>query len=347
LSIVYSRRKRYPYIRRRRRSRLRLLLLFLLILALIYLLGIISGGLGKEREKTRLKTYILEINKIVIQSNTIAREFNGVKADAPKISRSELGEKLTSQARRSRFLAKKCRKIEVPSKLKKAHSYLTICLDLRAKGLEDYKPALFNALKDIDLEVSSGQVALTLMDLRLSDRAYSLFRKEAEKVLKDMHVPVSVIDSKFLKESMAFQKESVIAYLRELKGIEALEEIHGVGIIELKIEPKQASFLASRRLAILPRSNQISTTVTIENQGNQVEKNIPVEVILKSETEPREYKWQAKISSMAPGEKKTVVFSGLKPITFNVVHLLTIKVGPVPNEKNTANNIREFKFMMR
>ncbi|MEW6188654.1 MAG: hypothetical protein AB1466_00865 [Actinomycetota bacterium] len=347
MSTTYSKRKRYPYIRRKRRSRLRLLLLFLLILAVIYLVGIISGGLGKEREKTRLKTYILETNKIVVQSNAIARDFNRLKADAPKISRSELGKKLTNQATRSGSLAKESRKIEVPSKLKKAHSYLMICLDLRAKGLKDYKPALFSALKDIDLEVSSGQVALALMDLRLSDRAYSLFRKEVEGVLKDMHVPVSVIDSKFLKESMAFQKESIIAYLRELKGVEALEEIHGVGIIELKIEPKQASYVVSRRLAILPRSNQLSATVTVENQGNQPEKNIPVEAILKSETEPREYKWQAKISSMAPGEKKTIVFSGLKPITFNVVHLLTIKVGSVPNEKNTANNIREFKFMMR
>ncbi|MBI4744395.1 MAG: hypothetical protein HY776_06215, partial [Actinobacteria bacterium] len=47
-----------------------------------------------------------------------------------------------------------------------------------------------------------------------------------------------------------------------------------------------------------------------------------------------------------PEEKKTVLLKGLKPAGGGIVNLLTINVGPVPNEKNLGNNTREYKFIV-
>lgn len=95
----------------------------------------------------------------------------------------------------------------------------------------------------------------------------------------------------------------------------------------------------------MPRSEEILVMITVENQGNQDERDIPVVVTLKSEIDPREQRQETKISSLLSGETETSTIGGLKPVA-GVVNLLTVTVGPVPNEKYTRNNVREFKFTM-
>jgi hypothetical protein len=299
------------------------------------------------RKASALEEYVGKVNKIAERSNQIAKGFDALKSNVAGISRKELKSRLSLYAKDSKKILEDCKKIEPPEDMKKAHLYLTFSLELRAEGLENYKPALFNALKDIDLEVASSQVSISLKDLALSDRAYLKFVSEAEGVLKKEGVKKSIVSSKFLAQDTAYEKTSIIPYLQELKGVKSLEEVHGVGIAELSTEPKQIKFIASKKLAILPSAAEISVAVTIENQGNQIELNVPVVATLKSETRPKEQKEQMYVTSLSPEHKKTVIISGLKPTQDpDVVNLLTVTVGPVPNEKFTGNNVTEFKFIM-
>jgi len=341
--LKYSKKSMRFVKRRRRAAPLRLLLLLILILALVYLVGLIGGRFDKRKLKD-LRAYAASVEGIASKSNKIATDFNELW-ESTDLSGTELRKRLDSCVKRSGELIEECGKVEVPREMKDAHVYLPLCLELRAKGLSSYKLALFNALKDIDVEVASSQIALALKDIALADRAYSLYRVEAQGVLEKEGANVSIPASTFLTDETVYEKTNLINYIKRLKGVRELEEIHGVAITALSTQPEQEKYDPARRLAELPRSEEIMVVITVENQGNQDERDIPVVVTLKSEIDPREQRQETKISSLLSGETETSTIGGLKPVA-GVVNLLTVTVGPVPNEKYTRNNVREFKFTM-
>ncbi len=279
---TYSARKsRFLQQKRSRKSPTRLLVLLIVILFLFYLYGLLSRSRG-GRGTNALEEYVKRTKKIVGKSNQIAKGFEGLRFDMADISRKELKSRLSQYSKDSEKVLQDCRKIEPPEEMGEAHLYLLFCLELRDGGLEEYTPALFNALKDIDLEVASGQISRALKELALSDRAYLKFAAEAKQVLKKKGVKKSIPSSKFLFQDTAYEKANIMAYLQQLKGAKGLEEIHGIGIAKLSTEPQQIRYISSKKLAVLPSADTISVTVTIENQGNQIESNVPVRAALKS-----------------------------------------------------------------
>lgn len=333
-----------PYFRKRRKgSPLTLLLIVVAVLVLIYLVvGLLGGGRARDYQN-----YIDRTNKLVAKSNKISQGFTNLKANVETVSQPDLKAKLTAYAKESQKLTDECRSLEPPQEMKKAHFYLTLAFDLRAEGLRNYKPALFNALKDIDLEVASAQVAAALKDLALSDRAYTLFSSEAEKVLKKEAVKAKSLKSKFLADDTAYEKISLLPYLQQLKGIKSLEEIHGLVVSSPKTTPAQTTYNAKRRLALLPAASKLTVRVVVENQGNQIEFNVPVVGVLKSTAGVEEQRQEIRIISIEPGEKKTVTLTGFKPQAgAEITNLLTVTAGPVPKEKDIADNTIEYKFIM-
>lgn len=341
-----TKRLRFAQKKPRRKSPTRLLVLLIALLVLFYLIGLISRSLGGI-DTSALEKYVADANRIAERSNRVAKGFDGLKSNVAETSRKELKSRLLDYAKESKKISEDCKKIEVPDDLQEAHTYLKFCLELRAEGLEKYTPALFNALKDNDPEVASGQISLALKDLALSDRVYVKYSSESKDVLKKYGVKASITLSKFLAQDTAYEKTSILPYIQELKGAKSLEEVHGIGLLEMSTDPKQIKFISSKKLAVLPAADTVSVTVVVENQGNQVEMNVPVIATLKSETEPKEQKKQAYFTSLAPGEKRDLTISGLRPTQdSDVVNLLTVTAGPVPNEKFTDNNVNEYKFIM-
>jgi len=283
----------------------------------------------------------------MVKSNEIADGFNGLKKNVAKVSRPELKKKLQGYSEESQRLVKEGNAIKPPDVMKGVHTLFALSLELRAKGLKEYSPALFNALKDEDLEVASAQVSKALKYLSLSDQAYSMFASKAKDQGEKEGVKIKIVKSQFLKEEAAYEKISLIPYLQNLKGIKNLEESHGLNTVKISVTPKQTNFLKTRKLAVLPSSTKFMVTAVVENQGNQIEFNVPVVATLKSSEKVKEQEEEVRVVSIDPGEKKTVTFSKLKPAKGKeIVNLLTVTAGPVPEEKNTKNNSTEYKFMV-
>lgn len=321
---------------------MRLVLLLLALLIFFYILG---GGVCGNKEPKELQAYVTKANELADKSNDLAKAFNGLRT--PDVTRKELDEKLSRYSKEGTEIAKKAAELEVPKALERAHFYLNLAFDLRASALKSYRPAVFNALKDEDLDVASGQVALVLKDLSLSDRTYSLYVKEAKQVLKEKRVfGISPVSSAFLPKNN-YEKAELVPYLQQLKGIKSLEEVHGLAITEISVSPRHVGYNAAKKLFVLPSTVKISAIVTVENQGNQPENRVPVKATLKSETEPKEKVNQVIVDTIAPNERKTIEITNLKPTSGSIVNLLTITVGPVPNEKLVKNNVKEFKFIVR
>lgn len=338
-----NRRRQKDYFRKRTRVSPRAYILLVVVIVLILYLIFSSFG-GETRTITR---YLESTNKVITKSNEVASGFNGLKKNVAKASRPELKKKLQEYAQENQRLTKEGNSIKAPETMKQGHTLFVLALELRAKGLDDYGPALFNALKDTDLEVASAQVAKALKDLSLSDQAYRMFASRAKESSEKAGVTVQIAKSQFLKEEAAYEKISLIPYLQNLKGIKNLEESHGLNMVNISVNPKQTNFLKTRKLAVLPRSNKFTVTAVVENQGNQIEFNLPVIATLKSSEKVKEQKEEIRIVSIEPREKKTVTFSRLKPARGkDVINLLTVTAGPVPKEKNTKNNSTEYKFMV-
>lgn len=340
--VKYRRGKKGFFQKKRRKGPpVRFLLFIIIILALLYLIvGFFGGGKAKE-----LKDYVTATNNVVNRSNKIAQEFNDTIENPSEYTRANLKTKLASFEKESKGLVEDGEKIDVPGNLKEANDYFIICLKLRAEGLKNYQPALFNALKDKDLEVASTQISSTLKYLALSDRAYEIFSSQTGKELKKEGAEISVSDSQFLKNPNLYEKAVVVAHLKQLQGVKSLKEVHGIEVVEFSTQPKRKSFLSAKNLAVLPKTSQLTVTVVVKNQGNQTELSIPVVVTLKSTAETKEQSQEGTITSISPGQKKSVTIKGLKPNTSkNVTNLLTITAGPVPKEKETRNNVKEFKF---
>ncbi|MFQ5575218.1 MAG: hypothetical protein ACE5E0_06315 [Terriglobia bacterium] len=335
-------RRQKDYFRKRTRVSPRAyVLLGLLGLLVIYLIvGSVTGG---NRAVTR---YFDKTNDLIRQSNKQADGFESLKKNVANVSRTELKDKLKEYADGSKQLAEEAAALKAPEQAARMNVYLEVTLALRAKGLKDYSPALFNALKDDDLEVASAQVGKALKNLTLSDQAYESFRVEAKEVVAQEGLNVKVPDSRFLKDASADESLEIIGYLQNVKGIKSLEEAHGLNLTKLAVVPKQSNFLKSRRLAVLPSSSDLRASVVVQNQGNQVEFNVPVVATLKSSEKVKAQKEEIRVLSINPGENKTVTFSKLRPAQQGVTNLLTVIAGPVPKEKNTKNNSTEFKFMM-
>lgn len=344
---AYSTRKmRFPKQKPRGKSPTRLLVLLIALLILFYLIGLLgrsfSGG-----STNALEEYTDKATKIIEKSNQVAKGFEALKGDVGGISRDELKSRLAEYEKSSKEVLDDCNELEAPNELEQAHTYLILCMELRAEGLETYRPALFNALKDIDLEVASGQISLSLKDIALSDKAYLRFSSDLKKVLKEKGVKKTVPESKFLSDNSVYEKTTIIKYVQELKGAKGLEVIHGIGVSDLITDPKQIKVITAKKIAVLPSADSISVTVTVGNQGNQIETNVPVVATIKSVTEPKEQKKEAYLETISPGQKKSITISGLKPTQDpDVTNLLTITAGPVPNEKFTGNNVIEYKFIM-
>ena len=341
-----TRRMKFPQQKPRRNSPTRLLVLLIALLMLFYLLGLLGRSCGGQNSG-ELISYLDKTNKIVEKSNQISKGFDALKSDAANVSRKELKSRLSQYGSDSKKLLADSEAIIPPEDMTKAHGYFTFCMELRASGLQSYGPALLNGLEDIDLEVASGQIARSLKDLALGDRVYARFSSEAGSVAKKAGVKKTIPKSRFLAEDTAYEKTSILPYLQKLKSAKGLEEVHGISILEMTTEPKQIKVITSKKLAVLPSADSISVTVTIENQGNQIEVNIPIVAKLKSESQTKEQEEQAFLTSLAPGQKKKVTISGLAPTQDpDVVNLLTVTAGPLPKEKSTSNNVQELKFMM-
>lgn len=337
---VYRSRTRY-FRRRKRTNTWQYILLFLVIFFVLYLIGAYLLSRNQPYEN-----YYRKVKSLVARSNKQAANFKNLWEKTGEIKRTQLEKKLDQLAKEASQLEKQVNKLSPPKSLEKAHLYLQMTFELRRKGLKNYKPALLNALAHQDIEVASHQVSNALMNLTLSDRAYANFRSEANKLFRARKLKPTFPSSIFLP-SVFYEKTDLLEYLKNLKGITSLKEVHGLAIISIATKPQKKSYDASKGLNILPHTDFLMVTIEVENQGNVDEKNVPIRATLTSETNPEVNEYKLELPLIKKGERKAVTFENIL-ITNDrgVVYLLTVEAGPVPGEQYAGNNKLEFKFSL-
>lgn len=314
------------------------------VLTLIIVVLVYWGARYFRGQINPYEHYVRRVNEVVQKSNNLAEEFEALKVDVYSVTREELTEKLAKIKRDSLKLAAEVKEIEEPRKMEAAQAYLILTFELRAKGLDAYERAVAEGIAQLDLNAASQPIAVALREIVFSDKSYSYFRAEAGRVLKEKGIKSPLLTSSFLSKESEAEKEKIIIYLQQLKGLKIQEALHGIGIISLSTQPRKIRYDKERGVYILSKADMFNATIEVINQGNVAELNVPVVAILKTKN-GKEQRREQYITSIKQNERKPVTFQNFLPASRGI-NFLTITVGPLPNEQYTKNNTREFKFVM-
>ena len=145
--------------RRGRKESIITLIIMIIIAAVIvsWLTGLWSCDIGRKdltsEERLTISDYINSISVLVQQSNRISYNFFNVVDRIKNLSREEIEIELVEIIEESKVIAQNAKELYPPQNFEVSHGYLELVFDTRNRAYENFKPAMFNALDDLDIEI--------------------------------------------------------------------------------------------------------------------------------------------------------------------------------------------------
>ncbi|MDD5448437.1 MAG: hypothetical protein PHO53_04650 [Actinomycetota bacterium] len=334
---------------RRKRGRLPAVIIagIILFLILCWVFGRGCGGDKEAQQNEELRKYVISVNKTIARSSAVGNQFDELRKEIASVAREDVDKRLSEMAEECKRIAKDSKKIVLPKKAEDIHPLLEVCFDMRTEGIGKFRTSILEVIDEKATEKTEEVMSDGLLDLVISDAMLARFRTKLESKLTALKLSYEkVADSRFVQNEEEALPQSVSNFIKSLSSPETGNEIHGVAIIALTTSPQKEDSTSSG-VSILPKAESFSVKVTVENQGNQEEKNIPVVAKLTTDTGASQVKTK-KIAKLEPKEKTVLVFEGLKPeVGAEAQNTLTVEAGPVRNEKKTDNNKMTLKFIMK
>lgn len=336
--------------RGRKESIITLVIMFIIAMVIIsWLSGLWSCETGRkeltEKERLTISDYINSISVLVQQSNKISYKFFNLLDKAKEMNREDLNTELLAIIEESEVVLDNSKELVPPEFFEIAHGYLELVFETRNRAYEDFRPALFNALQDLDLEISTTQITKTFLYMYMSDEIYLYFQDKLKESGEEFGISnLTVIDSIVLKEKNLTNTQSVTSFISEIKSVSELQERRGVAVIDDTIKFNPEVINEQGDYWILDSGSEISVSINIQNQGNVAENDVDVVMEYMTEDNIVDEKTYT-IKTIEPSQDKTVTISGFTAYPGRKCEL-EITVGPVTDEVFLGNNSATFKFMM-
>ena len=298
-----------------------------------------------EEQRLTISDYINSVSVLVQQSNKVSYNFFNTVNKVKEVSREELDRELLDVIEESRIILENSKEINPPEGFEVAHGYLELVFDTRNRSYEDFKPALFNALDDLDLDISTTQITNTFLYMFMSDELYLYFQDKLKQSGDYIGIGnLTIINSTVLQDRSLTSSQNVLGFISEIKTVTKLQERRGVAVVgdSIKFDPEVLNEQGD--YWILANGTEINIAISIENQGNVTEKDVNVIVTYKSENNVADEKSYT-ITSLDPSNQEVVTFSGFAAYPGRKCEI-EITAGPVPDEVLMTNNSLTIKFMM-
>jgi len=320
----------------------------IVLLVFCWIFGRGCGGNQEAKENEKLREYTSSTNKLINRSATVGAQFETLRNQIKGMARQDVDSKLQQMVNSCKEIASDCGAIKVPSKAATLQPLLQLTFDLRVGGVEQYKSSILDVIDKKNTDTATQTMSAGLLDLVVSDRSMQRFRGGLQEKLNQAKFGFEkVADSVYMPKVDQALTAGVSEYINGISGTETGNALHGVAVIGLTTAPAKVDTTESG-VAILPYSATFTVKVTVQNQGNQEEDNVPVVVTLDQDPEATQQKKTQKITRLKAGETATLVFEDIKPGTgSSTVNTLKVTAGPVPNEKKVDNNTMEIAFIMR
>ena len=298
-----------------------------------------------EEQRLTISDYVNSVSVLVQQSNKISYNFFNTVNKVKEVSREELDRELLDVIEESRIILENSKEINSPEGFEVAHGYLELVFDTRNRSYEDFKPALFNALDDLDIDISTTQITNTFLYMFMSDELYLYFQDKLKQSGDNIGIGnLTIINSTVLQDRSLTSSQNVLGFISEIKTVTKLQERRGVAVVGDSIEFDPEVLNEQGDYWILANGTEINIAISIENQGNVTEKNVNVIVTYKSEDNVADEKSYT-IKSLDPSNQEIVIFSGFTAYPGRKCEIEII-AGPVPDEVLRTNNSLIIKFMM-
>lgn len=318
------------------------------LLVFCWIFGRGCGGNQEAKENEKLREYTSTSNKLISRSATVGAQFEALRNEVKGMAREDVESKLNQMVDMCKEVARDVDLVKAPSKAVTLQPLLQLTFDLRTGGIAQYKSAILDVLDKKNADTVTQTMSSGLLDLVVSDRSLQRFRGGLQEKLSQAKFGFEkVADSVYLPKVDSALTAGVNEYINGISGEETGNALHGVAVIGLTTAPAKVDSTESG-MAILPYSATFTVKVTVQNQGNQQEDNVPVVVTLEQDPEATPQKKTQKITRLKAGETATLVFEDIKPGTgADIVNTLKVIAGPVPGEKKVDNNTMEITFIMR
>ena len=304
----------------------------------------LTCGKKKNSDTSKLTAYINDVKSYIDSSNAIAKDWQNLKSTLSQqiADPNQLDSKLKDMVDRSNDVYKKTSEISVPQDMERPASALSLCLEQRYRGMEKYRTDLLNAVSTLDLDIFSQNMAEDAKEFLYSDGNYKYFKNKANDILKQNNLTdVSIMDSQWITSLDDLNPTAVKGSLQSARG----SEVHGVALGTVTLSP--SGTVDSNNVHHLPDSDEISVTVTVQNQGNRKETQVTIGLALYSDIEFNPQRMESAIESLEAGASVDVVFKGLVPTKGGSRNVLELKANPVPGEAFTENNSKVIYFVMK
>ena len=343
--------------RGRKESIITLTIMIIIVIVIVsWLSGLWSCEAGRkdltDEERLNIRDYVNSVSVLVQKSNKVSYKFFNTMAKTKELSREDLDSELLEIIEESKVILENSRDLTPPEFFEVAHGYLGLVFETRNKAYEDFKPALFNALQDLDLDISTTQITNTFLYMFMSDKIYLYFQDKLEESGENLGIKnLTIIDSVVLQDIQYKDKkftmtntQDVTRFISEIKSVAELQQRRGVAVIGDSIEFNPRVLNEQGDYLILANGPKISVAVKIQNQGNVVEND--VNVVMRYMTQDNIFEEKSCIiATINPSEEKLVKLSEFTAYPGRKCEL-EITAGPVPGEVLLTNNTEKYKFMM-
>jgi hypothetical protein len=320
--------------------RLGLLIAGAILLAVIFIL-VINNCRG-DQKRAAYEGYMDDVSEVAGSSADLGKQLNN-QLTTPGIRLEALRSDIEGLRDQQAQILRQTQDLSPPGPLVDQQEALVETMQFRVNGLTGLAQGLQLVAETDDADESSATLAAQAQRLVASDIVYAdSFKAAAESVLEQQGVTnISVPPSVFVQNpefaSPAFWAQTV---QRLTQGPEA-SGLRGNGIAGVRVVPggQELSQGGDNTVEV---TDDLGFEVLIENSGESQETQVKVSLVVRQQ--PRISKEQV-IDVINPNETKTVRFTGFDNIAFSTQTTLLVTVEPVPGEKNTNNNTREYPII--
>jgi uncharacterized cupredoxin-like copper-binding protein len=320
---------------------LRLLVFLALIIVLVVVIVLVARSAANSGRVADYQRYIAQIGEMLEQSDAMGKELVAKLTNPGDTTRKDIQSRLDQYIANSARLELEAVEMDAPKEMvrQNIHQFFVLTMTFRHKGLASLKPSLMTALEVQDVEVSSEQICRSIRYLTTSDFLYAeVFAPRAADMLQTLNITgVNVPPTRFVDDCDLASKSRVQEVLAVLKSTENLQAVHGVALAKVVVLPEDKEVKGGATFNLVA-NDDLTFQISVENQGNMAEKDVPVLVTLLSPDESEPQRGQATIPELKPNEELAVMVTGLKPTAYGEIGLLRVEVGPVKGEKYKDNN---------
>jgi hypothetical protein len=277
---------------------------------------------------------------ILKRSDQVGADLGQLLQNPGDTNRSQIQTRFDKFVVDSDALEVEAKALEAPKDMveQSVHQMFLLVMSFRQIGVSSLKPAIMNALDAQETKVAVEQISHALAYLVNSDFLYDeVFVTRSRALLQEKQLTgVTVPPTDFVSDDAITSAANVLDMLAVLKSTGDRQAVHGVAISKVVAMPDQKEITAGGTFN-LTASASLTFVITVENQGNQDEKNVPVLITLQVGTaDPQRV--TVEIPQIGAKEEATIEVQGINPTAYGEVAVFRVKAGPVQGEKYTENN---------